>query len=157
MTTNNSIGDATSATMTNIHSLLNHSCAPNVLNYPAGNKRFTMTIRPVNKGQQLFMNYLHSIDEKPLKIRQNELKTAWGFDCKCEYCKYGDKPPNIKHMMADPRIRFILINNLIEENYPLVLEKVLEFMKKYNNRGWTIELQIIAAILSRIYKKMFSQ
>lgn len=156
VTINNSIGNDSSTTMTNIHSLLNHSCAPNVLNYPAGNQRFSITIRSVQKGQQLFMNYLHAIDEKPMNIRQLELKSKWNFSCKCEYCDSDDRPPNIKHMITDPCTRFILINYAIEENYPIVLETVLKLLKKQKNHIWTMEMQIIAGILSRIYKQMFS-
>lgn len=156
VTANNSIGNSSNITITNIHSLLSHSCAPNVLNYPAGNQRFTMTIRQVKKGEQLFMNYLHSIDDSPLKIRQMKLKSKWGFVCKCELCIWGDTPPKIKRMMNDPYTRFILINYSIEEYHPVVLESALKLLEKYKDQAWTLEMQIIASILSRIYKKMFS-
>ncbi|XP_055295214.1 SET and MYND domain-containing protein 4-like [Sitodiplosis mosellana] len=153
---NNSIGNDSNTTIANIHSLLSHSCAPNTATYAAGNQRFSITIRPIRKGQPLYMNYLHSIDDKPLNIRQAELKSGWGFTCKCENCVAGDKPINIKHMMTDPCTRFLLINYSIEENYPIVLETCLKLLKKYKNQRWTIEMQIVAGILARIYKQMFS-
>lgn len=38
-------------------SLFNHSCVPNVLHVSHGNKMIGFVVRPVKKGEQLFISY----------------------------------------------------------------------------------------------------
>lgn len=72
-TNNNSYGTESKTTIGLVLSLINHSCSPNLHNYAINrNRRCSVTIRPVKKGQQLFTTYL-SGGEKPLDERQKEI------------------------------------------------------------------------------------
>ncbi|XP_028162096.1 SET and MYND domain-containing protein 4 [Ostrinia furnacalis] len=70
------------------HSLLNHSCAPNVVRcHRLGTARMTLVaLRPIKKGMQLYDNYgaHHAIDDR--NTRQGNLKFQYKFTCLCEAC-----------------------------------------------------------------------
>lgn len=56
--------------LTNVLSIVNHSCAPNLVNLVFQTKHLCITQRPVKKGGQLFVNYLFSDpDERRQKWR----------------------------------------------------------------------------------------
>lgn len=68
-------------------SFLNHSCAPNLLNYVEGNKMTCITSQRIQRSEQLFITY------RPLKTeskrqRQHEL-SYWNFICQCVRCDFG--------------------------------------------------------------------
>lgn len=69
-------------------SLINHSCAPNVVRYTKLGLTETMLIalRPIKKGMQLFDNYgfHHALSERA--SRQKMLKSQYKFTCNCEAC-----------------------------------------------------------------------
>ncbi|XP_013140985.1 PREDICTED: SET and MYND domain-containing protein 4-like [Papilio polytes] len=70
------------------HSLLNHSCAPNVVRYnKLGSGRMSLiALRPIKKGMQLFDNYgaHHALEQRD--ARRANLKFQYKFDCICEAC-----------------------------------------------------------------------
>lgn len=81
-------------------SLINHSCAPNVIRYTKlGTSRTTLfAIRPIKKGSQLFDNYgaHHALTDR--QARHAILLSQYKFTCVCEACvydwpKYLDLPP----------------------------------------------------------------
>lgn len=66
--------------------LFNHSCAPNVF-YSTKNKTgYLTTIRPIKKGDQIFINYLADQVDEPKHERNKLLMDKWGFRCECERC-----------------------------------------------------------------------
>lgn len=80
---NKQVGCASFAFM----SLLNHSCAPNVVREAQGTSMSLIVNRPVLKGDQIFDNYglHHCLAE--LEERQHHLKQQYLFDCTCEACE----------------------------------------------------------------------
>ncbi len=69
----------------------NNSCAPNVHVILDDSKVLFHTIRPIKKGEQLFMGYGASHLEHPVEVRQANLKKERGYVCKCEACKQPQK------------------------------------------------------------------
>ncbi|KPJ15627.1 SET and MYND domain-containing protein 4 [Papilio machaon] len=70
------------------HSLLNHSCSPNVVRYNkiGSGSMSLMVLRPIKKGMQLFDNYgaHHALEQRD--ARRANLKFQYKFDCICEAC-----------------------------------------------------------------------
>ncbi|XP_013200898.2 SET and MYND domain-containing protein 4 [Amyelois transitella] len=70
------------------HSLINHSCAPNVVRFnKLGTGKMTLiALRPIKKGMQIFDNYgaHHALDD--YMSRQSTLKFQYKFTCACEAC-----------------------------------------------------------------------
>lgn len=93
-----------------VMSLFNHACAPNVFNSTANNREVCITMRPIKKGQQLFVKYL--CGERTTRERQVILLKRWGFLCKCDKCMYGRIPmhaplmfyPNYSKMYGECRM-----------------------------------------------------
>lgn len=68
-------------------SLINHSCVPNVFNSSTSDEiGYCITVRPIQTGEQIFINYLGNECKESVEHRQKALKT-WGFDCKCAKCE----------------------------------------------------------------------
>jgi hypothetical protein len=72
-------------------SLINHSCAPNVLIVRVNAKNYVTAKRAIKAGTELttffFMNHLFN----DLPTRQHYLKSTFGIDCKCEACIHDYK------------------------------------------------------------------
>lgn len=69
-----------------LSSLLNHSCAPNVVRIAVDNKLAFVVSRPIEKNAQLFISYRESFFRTPRAERQNEVLESYRFVCKCEAC-----------------------------------------------------------------------
>lgn len=78
-------GTSATATMANILSLFNHSCAPNVLHLSIGNKEVCITLLPVKQDGQLFISYLTNRN-MTFQDRSKIIKDKWNFCCNCEKC-----------------------------------------------------------------------
>lgn len=98
----NAIESEFTASIGAVLSLFNHSCAPNLYNYSVDNRKLCITIRPVKKGEQLFISYLGPDDEQTAKQRQHLLKSKWNFECKCDKCQPHCQIADINKMKLDP-------------------------------------------------------
>lgn len=68
-------------------SIVNHSCAPNMGLTSEGNIGYGVTVRPIKKGEQIFIDYYFSdYLDMPTDRRKQVLMDIWGFDCKCTKC-----------------------------------------------------------------------
>lgn len=88
-------------------SLFNHSCAPNVFYDIIGNVGYCLTIRPIRRGEQVFVSYLGDRVEDSKASRQSYLQEEWEFECQCERCnkRHGTKVRYDK-MAADSSLRY---------------------------------------------------
>ncbi len=154
-TNNNSYGSDMDTAVGLVLSMINHSCSPNLHNYAIGNRRCCVTIRPVKKGQQLFTTYLTG-GEKPLEQRQKELMQWWDFQCKCEYCCSDNQSIDVKMALSNPTLRYVFANYSIKENQSIVMDKCLKLLNKRPNAPWSMEIQMLSAVLGHIYNSMQS-
>jgi SET and MYND domain-containing protein 4 len=67
-------------------SLINHSCAPNLVRVSHQCKNYVLVNRPIYAGQQLFDNYGYHHCLETLRQRQMGLKSQYMFTCSCEAC-----------------------------------------------------------------------
>lgn len=141
----------------NVLSMLNHSCAPNVFHPRTGKQQCCITIRPVKRGQQLFISYLSSNDLSTIEQRQQKLKTSWGFDCTCERCVPTGEPIDFGIAEADPCYRFVVDNYDNDNNteqLSALLDNCLQFMNKYGDSQWSTSIFTVVVILMNLYIEM---
>ncbi|CAO1442530.1 unnamed protein product [Diamesa hyperborea] len=72
-------------------SLINHSCAPNMVRLVYKTSNYVVVNRPIPAGGQLFDNYGFHHCLATLQERQSSLKDQYNFKCSCEAC-IGDYP-----------------------------------------------------------------
>jgi hypothetical protein len=84
----------------------NNSCAPNVHVFLEDSKVLFHTVRPIKKGEQLFIGYGATHLENPVKVRQANLKKERGYVCKCEACEQPHKYPLEDNLQVKDRSAF---------------------------------------------------
>lgn len=141
----------------NVLSMMNHSCAPNVYHPRIGKRQHCVTIKPVKKGEQLFISYLLLGKELLKEQRQEKLKTSWGFLCECERCDNTlvDKTSvDLELIASDLCYRFVIDNYQHEneaEPQDEIMEKCISFLNKYGHSEWSLDIFTMAAILVNLY------
>ncbi|KAL6238719.1 hypothetical protein BDW75DRAFT_227751 [Aspergillus navahoensis] len=70
--------------------LINHSCDYNAVVGFDGSEFFVKAIRPIAKGEQIFISYVDTT--YPTRTRQKELRERYFFTCKCAKCSCGEDP-----------------------------------------------------------------
>nr|XP_019565117.2 SET and MYND domain-containing protein 4 [Aedes albopictus] len=149
-----------------ILSMINHSCAPNLvrMTLPNGNV-VALVNRPIKKGGQLFDNYgyhhcLESLDE-----RQSGLLGQYCFRCQCEACKlnyplfvnlpHAKLPPSVK-----PPIDYDEMDRLAEHDMATALRKIPEycrFLNMFDSQYPNYEVSSVQEALLRCYQIVFSK
>lgn len=124
-----------------IASLFNHSCYPDIVHFSYRNKMGFTTIRPVRKGQQLFIKYHRDLSTDSVEERQKFLQNMFNFRCKCSKCV----PTSLKNvdsmaiiMQQDPIYQDIIM--LYEDSnaeHSALIEKCYQFMRKYGHLPYT--------------------
>lgn len=141
---NNSHGSKTYESVGNIFSCFNHACSPNVLQYFAG-KQYLITIKPVKRGDQLFISYLGT-QKQSLQQRQEKLKLYWNFWCKCERCEPTGVAVDQKVIASDSNFEFILKNAYVEEKSMSILKNCSNFLNEYGHSPWSEEIHFVINI-----------
>jgi hypothetical protein len=96
-------GEEASFSMLSLTNYFNYSCAPNVRVLSIGSKAKFITMRPINKGEQLFIAFWPSHLELPLEDRQRYLKKDRRYVCKCEACEEPQKYPLLNNLEIKDR------------------------------------------------------
>lgn len=65
-------------------SFFNHSCAPNIIKQRKGNQLHFVTLKDIEAGEELCIDYGSYLNE-PVKIRREQLR-EWFFECMCSRC-----------------------------------------------------------------------
>ncbi|XP_055306395.1 SET domain-containing protein 3-like [Sitodiplosis mosellana] len=135
----------------NVTSLMNHSCAANVISYPLRGYVIGVTGRTIRKGEQLFINYSKELDGMPSNERKAELKSRRGFDCKCERCEPTRAPNDRKLITADPCYKYVAKNQHIDilhnqTESAIIKKKCVEFLNKYGRSVWSLEIKLVTIV-----------
>lgn len=148
----------------NVLSMLNHSCAPNLYHPRRGKQQFCVTIRPIQKGQQLFISYLSPNDWSTMEQRQYKLKHSWGFDCICERCHAEHQQPIqdepsiiVQQIQTDPFYQFVLANYGNPDRDCELFECCLKFLNKYGHLQWSIQIFAITGTFMNLYAEMIAK
>ncbi|XP_055304263.1 SET and MYND domain-containing protein DDB_G0273591-like [Sitodiplosis mosellana] len=123
-------------------SLFNHNCAPNAFYSIKDNYGYCLTVRPIKKGEQIFVNYLGDRVEESKANRQSYIKREWGFVCDCERCKPKSRRFDTREMVEDPSWEYI--NSHFEDYlFPLgsnprnrLRDECANFLRRHGN-NWT--------------------
>ncbi|OJJ31158.1 hypothetical protein ASPWEDRAFT_176257 [Aspergillus wentii DTO 134E9] len=67
--------------------LINHGCDYNSVAGFDGDELFVKAIRPIKKGEQIFISYIDATN--PLEYRRGELSERYYFNCQCSKCEKG--------------------------------------------------------------------
>lgn len=135
-----------------ISSYMNHSCAPNIDIIPGDDFKLCVTIRPIKKGEQLFVSYFRShIERRSMnkKSRRDNLQKMFDFNCECERCI--DAHPTTAEsnaMKKDEVFNAIRLNTKTPSKYSeaestMMMTKCLEFLNKYGHLKWAPEMEIV--------------
>lgn len=136
----NSIGtDVQRISVVNIWSLLNHSCAPNLFDLSKGEQRYCITIRPVKKGEQLFINYISRSSDLPTDERQKRLKATKAFICKCEKCIPTHQPTSPELIRACDEFALQTQN----EVDAIIMKRCIIFLNKFGHLPWSTDLEYL--------------
>lgn len=130
-------------------SIINHSCAPNMHFKIDGKIGSCVSVRPIKKGDQVFINYLGDDVHKPTEQRQRILKEIWAFDCKCDKCdaaicdliEYGA-------MKEHPSLMYVIRNydqrQLVDNAKRFTLKKQCnKFLNQFGHMPWSTELEYV--------------
>lgn len=69
-----------------VHSLYNHSCAPNTFRHFDGLTMLTRAQQPIHPGDQIFTGYGADHSYMTLAERKAKLMEQYFFDCQCPAC-----------------------------------------------------------------------
>jgi hypothetical protein len=84
----------------------NNSCAPNVRVFFDNSKVRFVTMRPIKKGEQLFVGYGKTHVQQSVEDRQASLFKERGYVCKCEACEQPHKYPLMDSLQVKDRGAF---------------------------------------------------
>lgn len=124
-----------------VHSLYNHSCAPNTLRHFEGLTMITRALETISPGDQIFTSYGGGHQHIALIERRKKMMEDYFFNCDCPAC------------ISDwPTYREILQNHVgsIAKNKQLV-EKLLPFKKRLIKNKYDIDAA--KSILKILYKE----
>lgn len=153
---NNSYGGSLSSassigTTALVMSLFNHACAPNVFNSSMANKEICITMRPIKKGEQLFVKYL--CGNRTTRQRQEILLKQWGFICKCDKCVPHCSEADRRMMKSDPCFKALLPSASFEfydvTDFPQLTNKCVPFLQKYGHLPWSEEMDVVLKAYTR--------
>ncbi|KAL4998059.1 hypothetical protein BDV10DRAFT_78876 [Aspergillus recurvatus] len=110
-------------------SLINHSCDYNAVVGFDGSEFFVKAIRPIAKGEQIFISYIDTT--YPTRTRQKELRERYFFTCKCAKCSCEEEPEPTGEAGAAAKEAYALLeksrssSNFIDEQKLVTVTKSL--------------------------------
>lgn len=132
-------------------SLFNHSCAPNAFYIMKDNTAYLFTVRPIEKGEQIFINYLGDASTDSIEDRKFYIKSNWDFDCECERCSRPNQLAVSSEIMDNAMLRYI---NKHDDDYLLpfgstrrtrLRNECIKFMQEHG-LVWSKQLQYVAEL-----------
>lgn len=137
-------------------SLVNHSCAPNLVRVTAGCTNHMLVNRPIAAGEQLFDNYgLHHCLES-FDVRQTSLKNQYMFNCSCEACE--GRYPLYYHLKTLDRHFTQFVSDDIEKLSQLDIQRAkkkfqpyCDYLKKWDASYPCYEISSVQECLLRCF------
>lgn len=129
-----------------VTSLFNHSCAPNIFNGLNGDTDVFITVRPIKKGDQLFVTY--KLGDWPTSLRRMTLEAKFGFLCKCDKCL--PRCPEADRLAMKLHPNFQLLRGKQQFNIPKLKEACAEFLRTYGHLPWSEEMDVALKMYTQI-------
>lgn len=135
-------------------SRMNHSCAPNIHHYiDDKNILNCVAVRPMKRGDQIFMNYLNGFNLESTISRQSYIKEIWNFDCKCDKCSLDSHVGNdtdlsyqyIKRHFMSPSRR----SRRLQRDVDHLREQCVKYIQEFG-QSWSTSLDFVVCCLISI-------
>lgn len=149
-----------------ILSMINHSCAPNLVRMTLPNGHVVALVnRPIKKGGQLFDNYGYHHCLDTLDERQSGLLGQYCFRCQCEACKLNyPLYANLPHAKLPPSMKnpidYAEMDRLAEHDMTIALRKIPEycrFLNMLDSQYPNYEVSSVQEALLRCYQIVFAK
>lgn len=135
-------------------SLFNHSCVPNLFNMATHAIQVCITVRPIKKGEQLFVAYAIE-NTLPSVLRQFALLTKFGFDCECEKCVPRWKSSDRELIKSNKCYKYMMANwqkDYRDDKTRAVLKQFCErFLNECGRLPWCPEMETIMDLYSKYH------
>lgn len=151
-----------------MYQYFNYSCAPNVVRVPCEGNEVYVTVRPIEKGAQLYLAYTSAVllqTESKLK-RQRIIWNEKNMICLCIRCTDGEEvtllPMERHRLFLDPNYQYILSHYSYEFEFndsevQKMKEKCMSFLEKYRKITWCHEIAFVLEAYIRIVYAQFSK
>ncbi|XP_037041582.1 SET and MYND domain-containing protein DDB_G0273589-like [Bradysia coprophila] len=127
-----------------IAAYFNHSCAPNVCTVICDNVVSAIAIRPIKKGEQLFISYFGRSLHRSTAARRQHFDAYFDFVCECERCRSLEPFVSsydlglIKWVLSNYHKCKFDFND--EKAIALFRDKCAEYARKHGRKLWTDEV-----------------
>lgn len=147
-----------SATMTNVASMFEHSCTPNLLKCSVNNRTIFVTIQPVKVDDHLSIDYWPDDDDIDAAERNKLLRNNYGIYCRCEKCNPRSSIIESK-LWEDPSFFFVKdYQEYLDNQTSLLLKKKCEiFLEKHKDHLWSKEKDIVIKIYTQCLLNEFER
>lgn len=142
------------ASMTNVASLFQHSCTPNLIQYTVGNQTIFITNQPVKAGDHLYIDYC---PEDNTDERKEMLMVNFGIFCTCAKCQPQYHTIDLK-LSNDASLLFIshYRTYIGSGTSALLKQKCVKFLQQYKHLPWSKEKQMVIKVYTRCVLDEFS-
>lgn len=147
-------GDEEGASVGIVASFFNHSCAPNLINQQRTKFRCLTTMRPVKKGDQLFISYAPDADGST-EERRKHLRDNFRFECHCDKCDPQFDEAARQTMQIDPKYKAIRRYAGVTDNN-WVERTCAEFLNEYGHLPWSEELEHVTEAYERVRRQKYT-
>lgn len=141
-----------SAAMTNVASMFEHSCMPNLLKLSIHNRTILITIQPIKAGDRLSIDYWPEENgaEMDAAERCKLLRKNFGIYCRCEKCR-PSRPLIGSKVCEDPSFFFVKNYQKFYGNQTSLLlkKKCAKCLENYTDGSWNIERDIVTKIYTQ--------
>lgn len=146
------------ASMTNVASLFQHSCTPNLMQHTIGNQTIFMTNQPVKQGDHLYVDFCP--EEIVSENRKEMLQNEYGIYCKCAKCNPQQQQPKSNPMLSnDPTLLYInRYKQFIGSGTSALLkQKCINFLQQYKDQPWCEEKEFVIDTYTKCLTEEFRQ
>lgn len=133
-----------------IAAYFNHSCAPNIATVRCDNVIAAIAIRPIRKGEQLFISYFGRDLNRDTAGRRRHFDEFFDFVCYCERCRSTVPFVQFVNTYNLEWIQYVLINYYNkkfdfsnESNVKHVTDKCAEYSRENGRNLWTDEVTLV--------------
>lgn len=145
-------------TISTIAALFEHSCAPNLMHFPIGNREIFVTLRPIKAGEHLNFDYwLEWADKiKSDDVNRSSLLKSKEIQCECGKCECHTI--SNETMSADQSFHVILNFKRRFGNHvaPILKQNCVNFLRKFHTEPWTKEMEIVTKTLAHCFLSEFN-
>lgn len=141
----------------NLRAYLNHACDPNIFCMSQDNMLVCRAIKPIKKGEQLFIDYMETELETIKSERRQQLLNVYGFSCDCQLCSLNSETLNSNVLMKkDSDFVFIerkFHGTMMSRNEKMLTtlkEKSIKFLNKWGRMKPCRELCLVQIYFSAI-------